>query len=106
MSTLPDFPDEKKEKKNAAIKMAAALFVLTLLLMTAIGRSVALNEISREVSGLNREVSELRKKNRELEYELERKNDMVAFERYAVDELGMIKSPQSSESDDRNDKTE
>lgn len=97
---------KRENKKAETIRVTAVLFAFTLLLMAAIDRSVALNEASLEVSELNGEISELRKINRELEYELERKNDMVAFERYAADELGMIKSPQSSESDDRNDKTE
>lgn len=101
---LPFFSSLEKEREN---KKKTGIFVLVLVilsvfLMLAIASSVALNEATVKASRLKNEISQLEKQKKEYEWELEKKNDMVAFEQYAVNELGMLKGDKTTE-DDRND---
>ena len=79
-----------------------ALIVLTVLLMLAVASSVKLNEATVSASRLRKEIEQLEKEKKEYEWELEKKNDMVAFEQYAVNELGILKG-QENPTDDRVD---
>ncbi len=78
------------------------LVVLTVVLMFAVNAGVKMNELSLEVSKLKGDIETLEKKKRENEFELEKKNDMVAFEDYAINQLGMLKGNESQD-DSRED---
>lgn len=97
--------EAEREKKKAAASLLAALLVVTVLLMTAIFTAVKLNEVAMDISDIKGEINTLEKKKRDLESELEKKNDMVAFEQRAQNELGMLKG-QSTATNDREDKIE
>lgn len=102
---LPLFSYTEDEHKKTTGGILFALIVITILLMTAIGVSVRLNEAAMEASDLKSEIQALEKQKREFESELEKKNDMVAFEQYARNNLGMLKGKET-ETDDRSDKIE
>lgn len=76
-----------------------AIVLLTVVLMVAVASCVALNEATITVSRLKNEINTLEKQNKEFEWELEKKNDMVAFEQYATNELGMLKGQQNLNND-------
>ena len=92
---------ERENKKKTGI-FVLAILVLSVFLMLAIASSVALNEVTVQASHLKNEIKLLEKQKKEYEWELEKKNDMVAFENYAVNELGMLKGQQNP-TDDRED---
>ena len=92
---------ERENKKKTGI-FVLAILVLSVFLMLAIASSVALNEATVQASRLKNEIKLLEKQKKEYEWELEKKNDMVAFENYAVNELGMLKGQQNP-TDDRED---
>jgi len=101
---LPFFSSSEKERES---KKKTGVFVIVLvllagLLMLAIASAVSLNEATVTNSQLRQEISSLEKKKKEFEWELEKKNDMVAFEQYAVNELGMLKGSENP-TDDRVD---
>ena len=101
---LPIFSSTSKERENRrkTLRFVLTIVVLTVVLMAAIASCVALNEATIAVSRLKNEIQTLEKQNKEYEWELEKKNDMVAFEQYAVNELGMLKGQQNP-NDDRED---
>lgn len=101
---LPFFSSMEREKENRKKTgiFILAMLVLTVFLMMAIASGVALNEVTVEASRVRDEITKLEKKKKEYEWELEKKNDMVAFEQYATGELGMLKG-QKNPTDDRND---
>ncbi len=106
-SGLPLFSpaEAEREKKKAAASIVATLLVVTVLLMIAIFTAVKLNEVAMDISDIRNEINTLEKKKRDLESELEKKNDMIAFEQRAQNELGMLKG-QGITTDDREDKIE
>ena len=85
---------ERENKKNTK-RFVLIIICLTAVLMAAVASCVALNEATIQVSRLKSEISALEKQNKEYAWELEKKNDMVAFEQYAVNELGMLKGQQN-----------
>lgn len=101
---LPFFSSLEKERENKKKTglFVLALVVLTVLLMIAITSAVKLNEATVSASRLRKEIEQLEKTKKEYEWELEKKNDIVAFEQYAVNELGMLKG-QENPTDDRVD---
>ena len=101
---LPFFSSLEKERENKKKTgiFVIAILILSIFLMAAIASSVALNEATIGVSRLQNEISQLEKQKKEYEWDLEKKNDMVAFEQYAVNELGMLKGNQNP-TDDRED---
>lgn len=90
--------DNRKKTRRFVLAIAS----LTVVLMAAVASCMALNEASITVSRLKSEIAALEKQNKEYAWELEKKNDMVAFEQYAVNELGMLKGQQNP-ADDRED---
>ena len=101
---LPIFSSTRNERdsKKRTRRFVFVIISLTALLMAAVASCVALNEATISVSQLKSEISALEKQNKEYAWELEKKNDMVAFEQYAVNELGMLKGQQNP-TDDRED---
>ena len=92
----------ERDRKVKTRRFVLAIICLTAVLMAAVASCVALNEATISVSRLKSEISALEKQNKEYAWELEKKNDMVAFEQYAVNELGMLKGQQNP-TDDRED---
>ncbi len=101
---LPIFSSVRREHDNRTKtrQFVLAIVCLTVVLMTAVASCVALNEATITASRLKSEIAILEKQNKEYAWELEKKNDMVAFEQYAVNELGMLKGQQNP-TDERED---
>jgi hypothetical protein len=57
---------------------------------------VYINERTREITDLEKELNTLTVHHKELEDELEKKNDLVFIEDYAVNRLGMVKTDRLS----------
>ena len=70
--------------------------ICTLLFMYIIYNMVYINERTREITDLEKELNSLTVLRKELEDELEKKNDLVFIEDYAVNRLGMVKTDRLS----------
>ena len=104
---LPFFSSLEKEQqtKKTTFWFVIALVVLSFLLMMAVASAVKLNEKTVEVSRMKEEIKALEKQKNEYQSEMDKKNDMVTFEQYAVENLGMLKGD-LIQTDDREDKIE
>lgn len=69
-------------------------FICTVLFMAMIMSFVRINEITIELESLERKEASLAKTQSELTLSLEKKNDLREIERYAIEELGMVKIDQ------------
>lgn len=85
---------ESKEKKPFPLGAVVIVTICTVLLMVTVLSYVHINEYTVEVADLKAELTSLEKDKKELTLELEKKNDMLEIERYAQENLGMVKSDQ------------
>ena len=93
-----------KQDKVTTVKAAAKrpfpvgavvmVTICTLLLMFTVMSYVQINEYTIEVALLRGELTDLAGEKKELALALEEKNDMLAIEQYATENLGMVKSDQ------------
>ena len=106
-AALPFFSYSEKERqsKKSTFWFVTALAVMSLLLMLSVASTVGLNEKTVEISHLKDEIKALEKQRDEYVSEMDKKNDMVAFEQYAINNLGMLKGS-LIQTDDREDKIE
>ncbi len=72
----------------------AVSFICTVLFMYIIFNMVQISDRGRAINSMKSELSALEEEIRDLEKELEEKNDIGYIEEYAVNELGMVKSDQ------------
>ena len=106
-AALPFFSSSEKEQqsKKSTFWVVTVLVVMSLLLMLSVASTVGLNEKTVEISHLKNEIKALEKQRDEYVSEMDKKNDMVAFEQYAINNLGMLKGS-LIQTDDREDKIE
>lgn len=106
-AALPFFSYSEKERqsKKSTFWFVTTLVVMSLLLMLSVASTVGLNEKTVEISHLKDEIKALEKQRDEYVSEMDKKNDMVAFEQYAINNLGMLKGS-LIQTDDREDKIE
>ena len=106
-AALPFFSYSEKERqsKKSTFWFVTVLVVMSLLLMLSVASTVGLNEKTVEISHLKEEIKALEKQRDEYVSEMDKKNDMVAFEQYAINNLGMLKGS-LIQTDDREDKIE
>lgn len=106
-AALPFFSSSEKEQqsKKSTFWFVTALAVMSLLLMLSVASTVGLNEKTVEISHLKDEIKALEKQRDEYASEMDKKNDMVTFEQYAINNLGMLKG-NLIQTDDREDKIE
>lgn len=106
-AALPFFSSSEKERqhKKSTFWMVTLLVVMSILLMLSVASAVGLNEKAVEISQMKEEIKQLEKQRDEYISEMDKKNDMVAFEQYAINSLGMLKG-NLIEDDDREDKIE
>lgn len=104
-ASLPFFSYREKDRvtPKKTFWLVLGIIVATGLLMAAIASVVRVNENTVKLSEIKNEISTLQKQKKELESELEKKNDMVAFEQYAMKELGMLKGDET-QTEDREDR--
>ena len=106
-AALPFFSysETERQSKKSTFWFVTALAVMSLLLMLSVASTVGLNEKTVEISHLKEEIKALEKQRDEYVSEMDKKNDMVAFEQYAINNLGMLKGSLIQD-DDREDKIE
>ncbi len=83
-----------KTRKPFPLGAVVMVTICTLLLMFLVISYVQINEYTIEVASLRGELADLVDERKELTLALEEKNDMVAIEAYATENLGMVKSDQ------------
>lgn len=85
-----------KAKANRPLPVSAVVMITicTLLLGMTLFSYVQINEYTVEVASLRGELADLEDEKKELDLVLEEKNDMTALQKYAVENLGMVKSDQ------------
>ena len=85
-----------KAKKKAPIPVSVFLLaaVCTVVFMFMIVSYVQINEYTLQVSELRNELAELSEQEKQLDLELDRKNDLRSIEEYVSENLGMVKSDQ------------
>ena len=106
-AALPFFSSSEPEQQTpkSTFWFVTALVVMSVLLMLSVASTVGLNEKAVEISHLKNEIKALEKQRDEYVSEMDKKNDMVAFEHYAINNLGMLKGSLIQD-DDREDKIE
>lgn len=70
--------------------MVAALVTVMLSMSTVIASTVSVSQATRELSQMKESYTEMKELNGELRDQLDLKNDMLAIEDYASNELGMV----------------
>ena len=85
---------ESKRKPKTPISIGAlfAVVTITLLLVFVVMNFAEIDNYNSDIAELRDELTELQKSADKLEMRLDKKNDLVTFEDYAVNELGMVKS--------------
>ena len=85
-----------KAKKKAPVPVSVFVLALicTIVFMFMIVSYVQINEYTLEVSQLRSELAELSEEEKQLNLELDRKNDLRSIEEYVSQNLGMVKSDQ------------
>lgn len=83
-----------KSRKPFPISAVVMVTICTLLLMFMVVSYVQINEYTIEVASLRGELTDLIGERKDLTLALEEKNDMLEIEKYATENLGMVKSDQ------------
>ena len=83
-----------KTKRPFPVAAVVMVTICTLLLMFTVMSYVQINEYTIQVALLRGELTELEGEKKELTLALEEKNDMLALQEYATENLGMVKSDQ------------
>ena len=79
-----------QNKKPFPFLLAFLVVVFTVLLMMCVSNYVALNEYTKEVSELKKDLEDLKAEEKKLSAELDKKYDLVEIDRYAKEKLGMV----------------
>lgn len=82
----------KKERTPFPIITILFLIALTVLFLFMIMNYAEIDKYNSSVTGLQNELAKLQQEQKKLENRLENKDDRAAFEKYASEELGMVKS--------------
>ncbi len=83
---------KKRNKKPLPVGSIFTIAVMTLLFIFLIMNYAEIDNNNREVASLKDQLTDLQKAADKLEQRLDKKNDLVYFEEYAVENLGMVKS--------------
>lgn len=83
---------ERQERKPFPIGVVLVLLMITVLLLFLMMNYAEIDSYNSEIGSLQRQVSNLRAEQKKLEVRLDNKNDRVAFEQYATEQLGMVKA--------------
>ena len=79
-----------KQRRPIPAGLAAALVTVVVSMTMVIASTVSVSQATREVSELKQNVAEMKEVHSELEDQLDLKNDMLAIEDKATNELGMV----------------
>ena len=76
--------------RRVPVGMVAALVTVLISMSTVITSTVSVSQATRELSQVKDSYTEMKELHSELEDQLDLKNDMLAIEEYASNELGMV----------------
>ena len=76
--------------RRVPVGVVAALVTVMLSMSTVIASTVSVSQATRELSQMKESYSDMKELNGELQDQLDLKNDMLAIEDYASEELGMV----------------
>ena len=82
--------DGEKRSRPVPAGLVAALVTVLLSMTMVISSTVSVSQATRDVSSLKENLAELKEVHGELEDQLDLKNDMLAIEEKASNELGMV----------------
>lgn len=82
---------KKRNKKPLPLGAIFTIAVTTLLFIFLLMNYAEIDSYNREVATLKDRLTDLKKDADKLEQRLDKKNDLIYFEQYAVDKLGMVK---------------
>lgn len=82
---------KKKNKKPLPIGAIFTIAVTTLLFIFLLMNYAEIDDYNQEVAELRDRLTELQKDADRLEQRLDKKNDLIYFKEYALNELGMVK---------------
>lgn len=82
---------KKKNKKPLPVGTIFTIAVMTLLFIFLIMNYAEIDNYNSEIASLKDELTEMQKDADKLDQRLDKKNDLVSFEEYAADKLGMVK---------------
>jgi len=83
---------KKRNKKPLPVGAIFTIAVMTLLFIFLLMNYAEIDNYNREAASLKDQLTDLQKEADKLEQRLDKKNDLIYFEEYAVDKLGMVKS--------------
>ena len=83
---------KKKEKQPFPFVTIAFLTAITALFLFMMMNYAEIDKYNSSVTDLRNEVASLQEEQKKLEIRLENKDDRAAFEQYATETLGMVKS--------------
>lgn len=76
--------------RRVPVGLVAALVTVMLSMSTVIASTVSVSQATRELSQMKESYADMKEINGELQDQLDLKNDMLAIEDYATNELGMV----------------
>lgn len=89
----PRYINIKKEKKSPfPVATIAFVAVITVLFIFMMMNYAEIDKYNSAVTDLQNEVASLQAEHKKLDLRLENKDDRTAYEKYASEELGMVKS--------------
>lgn len=83
---------QRKERKPFPLGVVVVLGLITALFLFMMMNYAEIDQYNGEIRDLKNEIAELQAEQKKLEVRLENKDDRVAFEKYATEQLGMVKS--------------
>jgi cell division protein FtsB len=83
---------ERKERKPFPLGIVLVLSIITVLFLFMMMNYAEIDQYNGEIRDLRNQLGELQNQQKKLEVRLENKDDRVAFEQYAIEELGMVKA--------------
>ena len=83
---------ERKERKPFPLGIVLVLAMITALFLFMMMNYAEIDQYNGEIRDLQNTLAKLQNEQKKLEVRLENKDDRAAFEQYAIEELGMVKS--------------
>ena len=83
---------QRKERKPFPFGVVVVLTLITALFLFMMMNYAEIDQYNGEIRDLKNEIAEMQAEQKKLEVRLENKDDRAAFEKYATEQLGMVKS--------------
>ncbi len=83
---------QRKERKPFPFGVVVVLMMITALFLFMMMNYAEIDQYNGEIRDLKNEIATLQAEQKKLDVRLENKDDRAAFEQYATEQLGMVKS--------------